>query len=218
MANEITNTQDIIDSRNILERIEELEDQITPCFVAGYHMPGYMLDNPPEAFDDIEDARRYVSGLLDNYADDLHQAIEVGAYITDTERESLKALLERVEKESKALLESDEPEYSEQFGPYLYWITEDGTMGLDDDEQEELHALKELAEQCERYSGDWKYGATLIRDDYFEEYAQELAEDLGLINGNASWPNNCIDWEQAANDLKYDYTSVDFNGVTYWIR
>jgi hypothetical protein len=58
----------------------------------------------------------------------------------------------------------------------------------------------------------------MIRDSYFKEYAQEFAEDIGAINKNASWPNTCIDWDQAARELQMDYTSVNFDGVTYWIR
>jgi hypothetical protein len=27
-----------------------------------------------------------------------------------------------------------------------------------------------------------------------------------------------IDWEQAAYELKQDYTEVNFDGVSYWIR
>lgn len=87
----------------------------------------------------------------------------------------------------------------------------------DEDEQEELKALKALEEEAQGYS-DWKHGATLIRDSYFEKYAQELAEDIGAINKGDEWPNNCIDWEWAANELKYDYTSVNFDGVEYWVR
>jgi hypothetical protein len=46
----------------------------------------------------------------------------------------------------------------------------------------------------------------------------QLAEDIGAINGDATWPNNCIDWDQAAKELRMDYTAVDFDGITYWIR
>lgn len=84
-------------------------------------------------------------------------------------------------------------------------------------ERDELAALKALVDECEN-CGDWKYGATLIRDSYFETYAEELAEDLGLIKDDASWPYNCIDWEQTVNQLQVDYIQVDFDGVTYWIR
>lgn len=91
----------------------------------------------------------------------------------------------------------------------------DGTE--DGDEKTELAALVALAEEGES-SPDWSYGETLIRDTYFKEYAQELADDIGAIDRNAKWPVNCIDWEEAASQLQQDYTSIDFDGVTYWIR
>lgn len=65
---------------------------------------------------------------------------------------------------------------------------------------------------------DWEYGATLIRDDYFETYAQELAEDIGAIDRDAGWPGSYIDWEAAATALQVDYTSVTFLGHDYWVR
>lgn len=87
----------------------------------------------------------------------------------------------------------------------------------DEDEQEELETLLALASEGEQ-SADWNYGETLIRDSYFEEYAQELAEDIGAIAGDNAWPLYCIDWERAARELQQDYMSVDFGGVDYWIR
>jgi len=87
----------------------------------------------------------------------------------------------------------------------------------DTDEEEELKVLKSLAEEGES-SPDWKYGESLIRDTHFEDYAQELAEDCGMIKEGTQWPYTCIDWEKAARELKYDYFSVDFDGVEYWIR
>ena len=82
----------------------------------------------------------------------------------------------------------------------------------------ELVALCALRNEAEGYAPDWEYGETLIRDSYFKTYAQELAKDIGAINSDAGWPNTCIDWEQAARELRMDYTAVDFDGVTYWIR
>jgi antirestriction protein len=89
--------------------------------------------------------------------------------------------------------------------------------GLDEDEAHELKALLSLAEEASS-SPDWQYGEGLVRDSYFVTYAQELADDIGAVDANASWPNTCIDWERAARELRMDYTSVDFDGVTYWIR
>ena len=69
----------------------------------------------------------------------------------------------------------------------------------------------------EHWRGDW-YPALLIRASHFRDYAQELAEDCGMVNSNATWPNNCIDWEQAARDLSMDYTSTEIYGATYFYR
>lgn len=84
-------------------------------------------------------------------------------------------------------------------------------------EQAELNALMDLSEEGQHYS-DWVYGATLIRDSYFETYTHELAEEVGAIDGNERWPLNCIDWERAARELKYDYDIITFDGVDYWIH
>ena len=81
---------------------------------------------------------------------------------------------------------------------------------------DELRALEALAEQGERSFDDWRYGATLIRDSYFQEYAQDLAHDIGSVPDGVAWPMTCIDWEQAARELRMDYTPITFGGVTYW--
>lgn len=86
-----------------------------------------------------------------------------------------------------------------------------------EDDEEELTKLKALAEDAD-CCGDWKDGATLISDDYFEDYARELAEDIGAIERVGRWPTNHIDWEEAADELKQDYMSVEFGSTTYWIR
>ena len=89
----------------------------------------------------------------------------------------------------------------------------------DSDEAYELLSLKALVSEAEPYCPDWKYGTTLIRDSYFEDYAQELASELySKAIGDAKWPFDCIDWEKAAEELQQDYTEVEFDGVTYWVR
>jgi len=73
-------------------------------------------------------------------------------------------------------------------------------------------------EEISGYSADWEYGTTLIRDSYFKEYAQDLAEEIGAIPSDAGWPNTCIDWDQATAELQMDYSSVTLAGIDYWIR
>ena len=58
----------------------------------------------------------------------------------------------------------------------------------------------------------------MIREDAFEDYARELAEDIGAVPSDVGWPVYCIDWERAARDLAMDYMSVRFMGDDYYIR
>ena len=88
----------------------------------------------------------------------------------------------------------------------------------DEDEAEELAKLKEFAEEGAQCAPDWEYGETIIRESHFTEYAKQLADDIGAIDANASWPLSFIDWDKAANALKMDYSEIDFDGVTYYVR
>ncbi len=110
--------------------------------------------------------------------------------------------------------ESDPPAL--EFSEWLNEVAEDDAHTMQD-AATEYQALKALADQCEGY-GDWDHGETLIRESYFQDYAMELAEDCGMIPKDLAWPCTCIDWEQACRELKMDYTEVDFDGVSYFMR
>lgn len=47
------------------------------------------------------------------------------------------------------------------------------------------------------------------------EFAQQYAEDCGLIDPDARWPNTCIDWDQAARELGYDISFIQYEGETW---
>lgn len=80
-----------------------------------------------------------------------------------------------------------------------------------------LRKCKELEDQGLDLSGPYADNI-LIHDDYFTEYAEQLADDIGAIDGNQGWPCNHIDWEAAADELKIDYSEYDINGDTYFSR
>lgn len=95
---------------------------------------------------------------------------------------------------------------------------EDGGELLDF-EDDELKALQDLfSEVGEPYRGGEFDEPTLIHERYFEDYARQLAEDIGAIEEDGRWPTNCIDWERAANELRVDYTSYEIDGHTYYAR
>lgn len=84
---------------------------------------------------------------------------------------------------------------------------------------EELRLLVALAAEGKDAAEDWNFGVTLINDSHFEAYAEEYAEEIGAIDPSAaSWPLMHIDWAAAADDLQQDYTSIEFDGETYWVR
>lgn len=61
-----------------------------------------------------------------------------------------------------------------------------------------------------------KYEPIVIADYYFEEHAEELAIDLGMMNSKKRWPLNHVDWAAAAAELKQDYIKIIVDDETYW--
>lgn len=100
---------------------------------------------------------------------------------------------------------------------------DDDSPFLGDDEIAEACTIRDLLGELngmggdEQWRGDW-YPVTLIKESYFEDYARELADDIGAVSKDATWPNNCIDWEEAADMLKQDYSSLEIDGETYYTR
>lgn len=85
----------------------------------------------------------------------------------------------------------------------------------DEDEEAEFTEIKKFLDEVRgrggdhQWRGDW-YPVTFIDDDHFEGYAREFAEDIyGEEIRSAKWPFNHIDWDDAAGELKVDYSSVE---------
>ena len=80
------------------------------------------------------------------------------------------------------------------------------------------HILEELKGYGgdEQWRGDW-YPVTLIRESHFTDYTQEMLEDCGTIPRDLPhWVH--IDWEATAREVKFDYSEVEIDGVTYFYR
>lgn len=89
-------------------------------------------------------------------------------------------------------------------------------------EQEEFDLLSGFLESVKDQGGDelWRgswYPLTFIDEDDFEDFAREEAEDLHGVSHTkiGDWPFNHIDWKGAAEALKADYSSVEYDGTTY---
>ncbi len=89
-------------------------------------------------------------------------------------------------------------------------------------EAEELEELEKLAAEAEK-SPDWLHGETLINEDYFTDYIEELIKDCyempkAMESGEWPWRHMTMDYEAAAKEAKVDYMEVSFRGVTFLIR
>lgn len=83
---------------------------------------------------------------------------------------------------------------------------------LDDDEAQELAELDALESDVT----EWSSGNTLIPEEDFTDYVQDLAKDIGAIGSDADWI--VIDWEATADGVKMDYIEVTYQGDTYLVR
>ena len=92
----------------------------------------------------------------------------------------------------------------------------------DDSIVDELATLEAILEELKGYGGDeqWRgdwYPVTLIKDDYFVDYCQDLVSDIGDMPSEI--PSYLvIDWDATADNMKQDYSSVEIDGTTYQYR
>lgn len=199
--NDINNRQDVLDVRDIIARVEELREE-NPRWVTGVNMPGYMPESEPQGWNNWEDARDALIEELEHFASEDPEDAPYGVACDELRADSQVG-----------------GAYGVTIGKFHFWLSQ----GEPGEGAEELKQLEDLLSQMagyggdEEWEGDW-YPITLIRDDYFEEYSEQLAEELDLVKPDAQWPYTCIDWEAAAEQLKMDYTSCEFEGVTYWYR
>lgn len=184
MSNHVSLNDNVIDSRDIIKRHEELESDLQAQY-----------DELQEEFDILES---YYEKVLEDGEDPIltfaqyceSEMPDDRNYFEGGKMPEIANWLEAVAKDM-----------------YHTW----------QDEAIEYETLQAIVRQCEGY-GDWAYGESLISEDYFMEYAEQLATDIGAITNDVSWPLTCIDWGAAADQLKQDYSSVDVDGSTYYIR
>lgn len=201
--NTITNMGNVIDSRDIIARIEELEGDKVEQWIAGYNMAGYMPDSEPSVFEDFDDAKEYILNTLEDYTDDEAEGNPESARIP---------LWRQMYENIKSI---EEGEFSFVDGGMCFFVSQGESILTDADDAEELRILTELADECEGYASDWNYGEALIRRSYFEQYMDEIVADCYTMPKDMpSWMSIVLDYVA----LEQDYAIVDFDGVEYLIR
>jgi hypothetical protein len=151
----------------------------------------------------------------------MSREISIGDDIIDS-RDAIKKLEElNDERESldQAILDAYQEWFADREDTELTEALKQSVIDYQDwSDWEEYKQWKEFSEEGESIAADWIHGEAFILDRYFKEYAEQLADDIGSIDRNARWPNDCIDWDRAARELQMDYSSIEIDGHTYWAR
>jgi len=108
----------------------------------------------------------------------------------------------------------------------------------DEDNTDEFEAVKQARQALEEFdkydndggdlkklvalrddvgSSEWIDGIDLINEDYWVEYVEEMLKDIGDLPSDIPY---CIaiDWEQTAENIRVDYSSVEYDGDTFYFR
>jgi hypothetical protein len=92
----------------------------------------------------------------------------------------------------------------------------------DNEDAEELATLTALLDETRGYGGDHQfegdwYPGSLIRESYFTDYCEQLVKDIGDLPDET--PGYlAIDWGKTADNLRVDYSEVEYDGITYLYR
>ena len=82
-----------------------------------------------------------------------------------------------------------------------------------EENDEELKELNDLKDEVP----EWSYGNTLVPDEEWIDYVQELLTDCDILPKDIPWYIE-IDWEKTADNIAADYGTVDYQGKTYYYR
>lgn len=83
----------------------------------------------------------------------------------------------------------------------------------------ELEAIEAINTLEDEVGEEFGYGTALIEEYEFEDYCQEFVGDCGYISKDTpQLIKNNIDWSGIADDMRQDYSEVNFRGETYLFR
>ena len=138
---------------------------------------------------------------------------EIEEYIEELESsiEEVETQIEDLETEIDDLLDDEEDGNIEE----VYRLEKNREV-LKDSISYELEELEELRQIREEVP-EWYYGNTLISEDEWVAYVEELLKDCGDLPNDIPWYIE-IDWEKTAENVAVDYSKAEYKGHTYYYR
>lgn len=92
--------------------------------------------------------------------------------------------------------------------------------GMSDEDRAELDALVAFQAACEADCSDWAYGDSAINEEQFLAHITDLIDECYEIKRSDEWPyrHMTMDYAAAADEARSDYTSIELDGVTFYVR
>ena len=105
------------------------------------------------------------------------------------------------------------------------YLNDEASENIDEEErdnfksywEDELVQIIEIDKVEYEVGSEFKYGCTLIEEDDFEDYVKDMLIDCGYISKDfPTWIE--IDWEATAENVRQDYSELEYKGDTYYFR
>ena len=100
------------------------------------------------------------------------------------------------------------------------YLNDEASENIDDFKsywEDELVQIIEIDKVEYEVGSEFGYGCLLIEEDDFEDYVRELLVDCGYISEDfPHWIE--IDWEATSENVKQDYSELEYKGETYYFR
>ena len=83
--------------------------------------------------------------------------------------------------------------------------------------QDEIDQISIIDDLEYEVGSEFNYGVTLIPEDDFTDYVIDLLEDCGYVSKDfPGWIE--IDWEKTADNVRQDYSEIEYEGRYYLFR
>jgi hypothetical protein len=106
-------------------------------------------------------------------------------------------------------------ERTESFEDILF--NEEEIQDWKEDWSDEIDEICQIDNIEDTLSSEFEYGITLVREDYWEEYVEDLLIEIGYLPKDLPcWIE--IDWVSTAYNVKQDYDEVEYQGDMYFGR
>jgi hypothetical protein len=106
-------------------------------------------------------------------------------------------------------------ERTESFEDILF--NEEEIQDWKEDWSDEIDEICQIDNIEDTLGSEFEYGITLVREDYWEDYVEDLLVEIGYLPKDLPcWIE--IDWVSTAYNVKQDYDEVEYQGDMYFGR